>query len=211
MQGIVLEVDLKTDSGIIRGDDQTRYDFDLSACRNGKPLEGATVDFEIREGKAAAVYVLKTTMKAKLDWLFWFLFSFRGRISRDQFVMFLVSVLSVLPLPVLFAVWSGVPVFWEAGGFLFFYVCLTVLIKRFHDSGTSGAWLFFMLVFSLFVSAVETRVLNLAFIGTTAMYVLLASAALAIVFCVYLCFAKGSIGANRYGNEPYSCKTIRLK
>ena len=91
MQGIILEVDAKSDAGVIRADDHTRYEFNLQSCRNGMPSEGATVDFEVREGKAEAIYILKTSWKAKLDWLFWFLFSFRGRISRDQFVIFLLE------------------------------------------------------------------------------------------------------------------------
>ena len=211
MQGIVLEMNLKTDSGIIRGDDQIRYEFDFQSCQNGSPLEGSVVDFEIREGKAAAVYVIKTPLKAKMDWLFWFLFSFRGRISRDQLIVFLMAVLLVLPLPVVCAVWSGVPAFWNTGIVVFTYMALTVLVKRFHDSGTSAGWLVFMAAFSVFVMLVVSRVLNLAFIGTTALYVLVALQALAVIFGLYLCFVKGTIGANRYGKEPYSCRTSRLK
>ncbi|MBR1945010.1 MAG: DUF805 domain-containing protein [Alphaproteobacteria bacterium] len=211
MRGIILEFDIKSDSGIIGGDDKIRYEFNLPACRNGLPQEGATVDFEIQEGKAAEVYILKTPLKAKLDWLFWFLFSFRGRISRDQLIIFLTASLLVLPVPATCAVWSGFSVFWELGGLIFSYICLAVLIKRFHDSGTSAGWLGFTLVFAVFVLLIVSRVLNLAFIGTAAMYVLLVLLALAAVFCLYVCFAKGSIGENRYGREPYSCKTIRLK
>lgn len=211
MQGIILEFDVKSDSGIIRGDDQIRYEFNLPACRNGLPLEGAAVDFEIQEGKAAAVYILKTPLKAKLDWLFWFLFSFRGRISRDQLIIFLAVSLFILPVPAACGVWSGISAFWELGGMIFSYACFAVLIKRFHDSGTSAGWLIFTLVFALLVLLIVSRVLNLAFIGTAAMYVLVVLLMLATVFCLYVCFAKGSIGENRYGREPYSCKTIRLK
>ena len=211
MQGIILEIDLKTDSGIIRGEDQIRYEFGLPACRNGLPLEGSTVDFEIRDGKAAEVYILKTTLKAKLDWLLWFLFSFRGRISRDQLMVFFAASLLLLPFPAVLAVWSGFSLFWELGAVVFAYVCATLLVKRFHDSGTSAGWLIFTLAFAVFVLSVVSRILNLAFIGTTAIYILIVLSGLMGVFCLYLCCAKGSIGANRYGNEPYSCRTVRLK
>lgn len=211
MQGVILEIDLKSDSGLIRGEDQIRYKFNLPTCRSGLPLEGATVDFEIRDGKAAEVYVLKTPLKVKLDWLYWFLFSFRGRISRDQLVVFLISFLLFLPLPAVCAALSGVSSFFELGGTVLFYIVLAVLTKRFHDSGTSAGWLIFTLAFAVFVSLVVLRVLNLAFIGTTATYILIALLALAVIFCLYLCFVKGSIGENRYGKEPYSCKTVRLK
>lgn len=211
MQGIILNIDLKNDSGIIRGEDKNRYEFALQACMNGSPLEGDSVDFEVLEGKAVSIYILKTPIKAKLDWLFWFLFSFRGRISRDQLIVFLAASLLIFPIPAVCAVWSGFSAFWEVGGAVFSYIFLTVLVKRFHDSGTSAAWLVFTMIFSLFVSMLAVRALNLAFIGTTALNILIILSGLAFLFCLYLCFAKGSIGKNRYGDEPYSCKTVRLK
>ena len=191
MQGIVLGVDLKNDTGIIRGDDGVRYDFNLQSCRKGQPLDGSAVDFEIQEGKAVEIYVLKTTLKAKFDWLFWFLFSFRGRISRDQLIMFLAGALLLLPVPAVCAVWSGFSGFWNIGGLVFAYVCFAVLTKRFHDSGTSAGWLLFTLAFAVFVLLIVFRVLNLAFIGTAALYVLITLLFLAVVFCVYMCFVKG--------------------
>ena len=97
MQGIVLEIDLKSDTGMIRGDDGVRYEFQIQSCKNGVPLEGARVDFEIEEKTARDLYVLSTSVKAKLDWLFWFLFSFRGRISKDQLIVFLASSLLIIP------------------------------------------------------------------------------------------------------------------
>ena len=211
MQGIVLEIDLKNDTGIIRGDDGVRYDFNLQSCRKGQPLDGAVVDFEVQEGKAVEIYVLKTTLKAKCDWLFWFLFSFRGRISRDQLILFLIGALLFLPVPAVCAVWSGFSGFWNIGGLVCAYILFAVLIKRFHDSGTSAGWLMFTLAFAVFVLLIVSRVLNFAFIGTTALYVLIALLALIVVFCLYMCFVKGSIGENRYGKEPYCCKTVRLK
>ena len=211
MQGIVLDIDLKTDSGIIRGDDQHRYEFNLADCHDGNPLGGSTVDFEIENGKAISVYVLKAPLKASFDWLFWFLFSFRGRISRDHLLAFLMGSLVLLPVPAACAAWSGMSIFGDVGAILFLYIVFAVLIKRFHDSGTSAGWLFFMLAFMLFVLSLVYRVLNLAFIGTTAMYVLVSLAALTFVFCLYLCFAGGAIGENRYGKQPRSCKTARFK
>ncbi|MBR1778632.1 MAG: DUF805 domain-containing protein [Alphaproteobacteria bacterium] len=211
MQGIVLEIDVKSDSGIIRGNDQIKYEFHLSACRNALPSEGALVDFEVQEEKAAEIYILKTSLKAKLDWLFWFLFSFRGRISRDQLMIFLAAAILVLPVPVVCAVWSGLTAFLTVGWIAAFYICAAVLAKRFHDSGTSAGWLLVTVAFSVFVMLVVSRVLNLAFIGTAATYVLVVLLGLAVVFCLYLCFVKGSIGSNRYGSEPYSCRTARLK
>ena len=211
MRGFILDVDLKNDSGIIRGEDKNKYEFALQSCVKGAPLPGSAVDFDLSEGKAVSVYVLEMPLKAKLDWLFWFLFSFRGRISRDQLIIFLTASLLFLPVPAVCAVWSGLSLFWEIGGLLYAFVFAAVLVKRFHDSGTSAAWLVFTAFFSLFVSALAVRALNLAFIGATALNVLLVLSGLTFVFCLYVCFAKGSVGENRYGAEPYSCKTVRMK
>ena len=211
MQGIVLEIDLKSDSGVIRGDDAVRYEFKTQSCRGGMPLEGTRVDFEIKDNAAAEIYILSTPLRAKLDWLFWFLFSFRGRISRDQLIMFLTGVLLVLPLPAVCAALAGTTTFFTVGGLMTLYVFAAVIVKRFHDSGSSAFWLIFTLLLLIFITLLQARVLNLAFIGTTAIYILMAFLALAVIFCLYLCFAKGSIGKNRYGEEPYFCRTVRLK
>ncbi len=211
MQGIVLEIDLKSDSGLIRGDDGARYDFKTQSCRGGMPLEGTRVDFEIKENAAAEIYVLSTPLRAKLDWLFWFLFSFRGRISRDQLIIFLAGAMLLLPFPAVCAAWSGYPSFFAIGGYVVTYACFAVLIKRFHDSGSSAFWLVFTIALGFVITALQLRIWTPAFIGTTAIYILIAFLALAVIFCLYLCFAKGSIGKNRYGEEPYFCRTVRLK
>ena len=64
MQGIVLEIDLKSDSGVIRGDDAVRYEFKTQSCRGGMPLEGTRVDFEIKDNAAAEIYILSTPLRA---------------------------------------------------------------------------------------------------------------------------------------------------
>lgn len=91
------------------------------------------------------------------------------------------------------------------------YACFAVLIKRFHDSGSSAFWLVFTIALGFVITALQLRIWTPAFIGTTAIYILIAFLALAVIFCLYLCFAKGSIGKNRYGEEPYFCRTVRLK
>ena len=208
MQGIILEVDVKSDSGIIRGDDQNRYEFNVPACRNGVPLEGDTVDFEIQEGKAADICILKTSLKTKLDWIFWFLFSFRGRVSRDQLLVFLGGIVFLSFLASSFIEFEDIPNTFFAMWTVIAYICLTVLVKRFHDSGTSAAWLVFTIVLFVFATLIFMRIMNL---GTVFAYIVFTLLALSLIFCLYLCFAKGSIGANRYGKEPYCCKMIRLK
>ena len=130
MRGTVLFVDLKSDSGVAAGDDGKRYGFSLQSCPAGAPPVGARVDFEIRENAAADVYVLHTPFAAKLDWLFWFLFSWRGRVSRDQMIAFFACAVLFLPIFAVCATWSGIPSFSTAGGVLATYVFLSVAVKR---------------------------------------------------------------------------------
>lgn len=209
MRGIVLNVDLKSDSGLIRGDDGTRRAFAMSACRAGVPLEGALVDFEIENDACVDVYILSTPIKAKLDWLFWFLFSPRGRISRDQLIVFLASAASILPLPVLCATLAGSATLSITGGVLSFYVFCAVLIKRFHDSDGSAFWLVFTLCQTLFLTLVYSGVLK--GVPAAGVWAFIALLCLSALFCLYLCLAKGSFGNNRYGAEPYVSRTVRLK
>lgn len=209
MQGTVLNVDLKSDSGLVRGDDGARYAFALSVCRAGVPLEGARVDFESENGACVDVYTLSTPVKAKLDWLFWFLFSARGRISRDQLIVFLAAAALFLPLPALCAMLAGSATLSVTGGVLSFYVFCAVLTKRFHDSGSSAFWLAFTLCLSLILALIYSGVLK--GVPAAGVWAVVALLCLSALFCLYLCLAKGSFGANGYGAEPYASRTVRLK
>lgn len=215
MQGIVLDIDLKSNKGLVRADDGRRYEFKTDACRNGVPLTGSVADFEIKDNAAVDIYTVKTSLKAKLDWLFWFLFSFRGRISRDQFVSFLALSIILLPFPAAFSLLASLSdisgSFFGFMSLLLIYVCLTVVIKRFHDVGASAFWVIFTMVQCVFLTLIMSGVLNLPLIGAVFVYVLIALLALSVIFCLYLCFARGNIGENRYGAEPYVCRTVRLK
>ena len=207
MQGIVLEIDLKSDSGVIRGDDGARYDFKTQSCRGGMPLEGTRVDFEIKENAAAEIYVLSTPLRAKLDWLFWFLFSFRGRISRDQLIIFLAGAMLLLPFPAVCAAWSGYPSFFAIGGYVVTYACFAVLIKRFHDSGSSAFWLVFTIALGFVITALQLRIWTPAFIGTTAIYILIAFLALPSYSACICALPKGRsaktvTGKNRISAGP---------
>lgn len=215
MQGIVLEIDLKSNKGLVRADDGKRYEFKTDSCRNGVPLAGSTADFEIKDNVAVDVYTLKTSLKAKLDWLFWFLFSFRGRISRDQFISFLALSVVFLPFPAAFSILASLSdisgSFFGFMSLLFMYVFLTAAVKRFHDGGASAFWMIFTLAQTVFLTLIMSGVLNLPFIGPAFVYVLIALLALSVFFCLYLCFVRGNIGDNKYGAEPYVCRTVRLK
>ncbi len=212
MDGTVLEFDLKNDAGLIRGTDGRRYVFKTAECRSGIPLPGNKVDFEPKDGEAAELYVTETPMRVRADQLFWFLFSFRGRISRDQFFIFLAGCLAVTSLFALVMTWISYGAFLATAGFLLMlYVKSCVIVKRFHDSGAGGGWLLFTLILGLFLALVYTRVIGLPFFGGYAIPALLSLFGVLALFCLYLCFAKGNVGENRYGAKPYTCRTLRMK
>lgn len=214
MQGIVLKLDLKSDSGVIRADDGNRYAFDINNVDYGSPLEGCVVDFDTdEEGKPVSLCVVKTSCKARADWLFWFLCAWRGRISRVGAMTFFAALLVGLPVLLSPAVYAGMPDGWLFGtGLAAAYVTFSVLVKRFHDSGCSAGWLFSTLFLDVLVLAAGSRIVSVPFLSSNAVLsVMFIFAGLMTLYCLYLCFARGTLGENKYGKQPEPCKTIRLK
>lgn len=212
MQGIVLAVDLNSDTGVIRADDGNRYEFNMADCETGCPLNGNRVDFETDGGKAVKMHVVKTSVKSFFDGLFWFMFSLRGRISRDAFIAFFAVALMLFPFPAAAMAWAGLPLIYPVlVGTGVAYVLFAVLVKRFHDSGSSAFWLVAMLVIGAVAASAMFKVVAFPFLSEAVVSMLCAVFGLFGLFCLYLSFAKGTLVGNRYGKEPASCKTIRLK
>ena len=68
MKGIVLHFDGANENGVIRAEDGRRYGFtawDYKSAHN--PRVGDEIDFEIQEGVAADIYVVKAAAAASLD------------------------------------------------------------------------------------------------------------------------------------------------
>ncbi len=213
MQGIVLNIDLKSDTGLVRAADGKRYGFKLSDCETGSPLNGNTVDFEIDDdNRAVKMHVVGTSVKSALDGLYWLMFSTRGRISREQFIAFFAVALLLLPFPAIAMAWAGLPLLyfvlmWAGSA----YVCFAVTVKRFHDSGSSAFWLVSTALIGAVAASAMFKVVAFPFLSDAVISLLCTVFGLFVLFCLYLSFAKGTMGENRYGKEPASCKTIRLK
>lgn len=59
MQGKILDYNNELKSGLIRGDDGSKYNFSNNDCKStNKPLPGKEVDFEVNGDKAIDIYVL---------------------------------------------------------------------------------------------------------------------------------------------------------
>lgn len=198
MKGIVLDADVKSGTGIICAENGERFDFKYENCAHkAAVLPSCEVEFIAKSGEAVEIYVLRSPARAKIDRLTWFLFSTRGRASRDQFFWFLAAIsVAVAVLPV-FAL------------FVAAYAAVCVLAKRFHDTGRSMAWLF---VFALFLGVAAAQDKLPAFPAFAEVrYVLYGLCALSGLFCLYLTFAQGNVGKNAYGDEPCKSFTKRLK
>lgn len=63
MKGQILDYSIQSNSGVISGDDQNRYQFSGSAWRGqNAPVRGQKVDFTIdATGQANEIYVLSST------------------------------------------------------------------------------------------------------------------------------------------------------
>lgn len=212
MKGIVLDADVKSGTGVICAENGERFEFKYENCPNRTVLPMSEVLFNVSKGEAVDVYVVKTSWKARIDWATWFLFSMKGRVSRDQFFWFLLLYSVASPLILLPSVLLlPSDVFLILPLFLVFFVKICVVTKRFHDTNRSGGWI---AAFLLFLAA------SLAIVGNNAVttslplefsYVLSGITGLLGVFGLYMCFAKGNMGKNSYGDEPDKSYACRLK
>ena len=59
MKGVILDCNRTSGEGLIRGEDGSRYEFAASEFKSEvAPRQGLDVDFEVKEGRACAVYAL---------------------------------------------------------------------------------------------------------------------------------------------------------
>lgn len=62
MKGTILDFSMQTSIGLITGDDGKRYSFPSSEWKESAlPTRGTIVDFDIQDGKAAAIYIVSAT------------------------------------------------------------------------------------------------------------------------------------------------------
>lgn len=212
MKGVVLDYDARSDKGLVRAENGMRYPFCAADCRNGVPLAGCSVDFEENENAAAGLFITHTPVSVRLDRLFWFLFSFKGRVSRDAFLVFLPFWFCALSVTEKMAE-TDFPVCVSGVALLFicFFSGLCVTVKRFHDTGKSGRLIGALIVAGGYFLAVYFGILPEPFRRPAAVYAVLTLYGAGAAFCLYACFAKGDGNKNAYGEEPAGCRTVLLK
>lgn len=207
MQGTVLSVDMNKDAGVLRAEDGKKYNFQFKNVLTGKAFAGSVVDFEINDdNEACEIYTKKTTLLTKLDEAFWFLFSSRGRISRDLFLVYMLGLSALVLVTAYFITIDRIP---GLPAFAVTYTTYCVMVKRFHDSNSSAFWIFLLMIFGAVLALSAFNLVS--FISQTGITIIGGLFLLFFAFAFYLCFAKGTKGDNKYGPEPVCCKTIKLK
>ena len=211
MRGNVVGFDLDTNTGAISGHDGNRYDF-ATADWHGyrQPRRGDVVDFEPRGQRAGQVYLIEPEYAAPsfVD----FYFSYRGRISRQQF--WLRWILPLMAFSIIFAfasvIWissnmdtsskefpgkfEGVfPLFMVAFFVITVWTDCVVLVKRIHDRDKPG-WLVFLCLGPRVVPLLSTGILSaiFSFVGLIVF----------IWFAIEFGCLRGTEGANQYGADP---------
>lgn len=155
------------------------------------------------------------------------LFSFKGRRSRQGFLMYLLIVLFIAACiayisHVIIQDWkiscyiSNVPMLILAGVLVFtdIYILLTNIVKRSHDFNISawfpvslilGEILLIILLFSMAVLITRLNIQNTGIVDTVGFFVTFCRSGLTIMELIYgycLFLKKGTIGANRFGPDP---------
>lgn len=174
MKGLILDFSVQTNTGVISGDDQNRYQFEGTEWReNNPPTRGMQVDFDVNEaGQAVQVYAalghnnLANSLNAQLDkisnqdqnqeqynMIDWYVkclkqyVDFSGRARRKEYWFFTLSqvILFFIALTLDYAFGTE----WVFYMILALATCIpaiAVTVRRLHDTGRSGWWYLISLI-----------------------------------------------------------------
>lgn len=164
MKGKILDFSIQTNTGIITGDDQNRYNFIGSEWKEAQsPVRGNEVDFEVNaEGQAIAVYKVNSQSSSigtqltdlvsppkgkseeqynPLDWYQKCIkncINFKGRARRKEFWFFqLVSFIIMMLFLFIFGMEGFATTLVTL---VLFFASMAVSIRRLHDVNLSGWW-----------------------------------------------------------------------
>lgn len=169
MQGNILDFSIQSNSGIISGSDQKRYQFTGSEWKEQRPPQrGMTVDFDINaEGNAVGIYSalphssgsnniiqpLHEKNEEQYSPFDWFLkcmknyVNFNGRARRKEYWFFaLFYVIGALASMILDYIFGTEIIFYALYIIGMALPQLGVTVRRLHDTGKSGWWYLICLV-----------------------------------------------------------------
>lgn len=174
MKGNILDFSIQTNTGIISGDDQNRYNFTSAEWRGQRPpTRGDRVDFDVdNTGNAIQIFTalghsnpvqnlssqldkLSDQNKAEeqfnmLDWFVKCLknyANFSGRARRKEYWFFtLVQFIILVITQIIDAILSTDFVFYAIAALALFIPSLSAAVRRLHDTGRSGWWFLIALI-----------------------------------------------------------------
>lgn len=168
MKGSILDFSIQTNTGIISGDDQNRYNFTGAEWRGQRPpARGDRVDFDVdNTGSAIQIFTalghsnpvqnisnqldkLSDQNKAEeqfnmIDWFVKCLknyTTFTGRARRKEYWYFvLVQFIILIVAQIIDAILGTEFVFYAIVALALFIPSLAAAVRRLHDTGRSGWW-----------------------------------------------------------------------
>ena len=168
MKGSILDFSIQTNTGIISGDDQNRYNFTGAEWRGQRPpARGDRVDFDVdNTGSAIQIFTalghsnpvqnisnqldkLSDQNKAEeqfnmIDWFVKCLknyATFTGRARRKEYWYFvLVQFIILIVAQIIDAILGTEFVFYAIVALALFIPSLAAAVRRLHDTGRSGWW-----------------------------------------------------------------------
>lgn len=168
MKGQVLDFSIQSNSGIILGEDHTRYNFSGSEWRDAKaPVRGDHVDF-VSDGAGNAVQVYRALQQSNpissltdqldkisdqnkseeqftiIDWTVKVLknyANFTGRARRKEYWFYtLALIIALIIVSVVDRILGTDPLLYLIVALGTFVPSLAVGVRRLHDIGRSGWW-----------------------------------------------------------------------
>ena len=174
MKGNILDFSIQTNTGIISGDDQNRYNFTGAEWRGQRPpTRGDRVDFDVdNTGNAIQIFTalghsnpvqnlssqldkLSDQNKAEEQFNMLDLFvkclknyaNFSGRARRKEYWFFtLVQFIILVIAQIIDAILSTDFVFYAIATLALFIPSLAAAVRRLHDTGRSGWWFLIALI-----------------------------------------------------------------
>ena len=168
MKGNILDISIQTNTGIISGDDQNRYNFTGAEWRGQRPpARGDRVDFDVdNTGNAIQIFTAlghsnpvqnlssqldkisdQNKAEEQFNMLDWFVkclknyVTFDGRARRKEFWFFmLVSIILGIIVQIIDAILGTDKILNGVLNLALFLPSLAVGARRLHDVGRSGWW-----------------------------------------------------------------------
>ena len=175
MQGTILDYAIQTNTGVISGDDQQRYNFSGSEWQGQRaPTRGDRVDFNIdAQGNATQIYIAinhnspinqisdqlnklsdQNKHEEQYNPIDWFVKSlknyanFSGRARRKEYWFFILVQFGVILIASVIdsIIFKKPSVLYMLTALALFIPSLAVSVRRLHDIGKSGWWYLICLI-----------------------------------------------------------------